>query len=100
MNEEEIAHLAREQQDKFLSQFVTALSAYWSALLTSNGLLLSALSIVLVIRASLTPSWQGKLIVSALFLNLLAMLALLWCFRSERAHYNRAPQDGAHTILA
>ena len=88
MNAVEIDKLLREQQDKFIGQLVSAISTYWNALLTGNGLLLAALSILVAITGHPLVLWQTRLIVLALFLNLLAILGLLLgCFKSVRDHY-------------
>jgi len=87
MNAHEVHKLAKEQEDRFLCSLVSALLTYWNALLTGNGLLLATLSILVTLSGPSLALWQTRLIVFALTLNLLAILGLLWCFKSERDHY-------------
>ena len=87
MNKSEIDRLATEQQDQFLTQLISAFAGYWNALLTGNGLLLATLSIVVTIPGTPLSIWQFRLVVCALFLNLAALLCILWCFRLQRDHY-------------
>lgn len=87
MKENKVNKLSQDQHDDFLAQLITALLSYWNALLTGNGLLLATLSIVLTIKVETLLEWQLRLIVATLSLNLLALVLILWCFRSQRDHY-------------
>jgi hypothetical protein len=87
MNKEEVETLLKEQREYFLAQLQTAGPAYWKALLTGNGLLLAVLSIIVALPTRTLVLWQTQCVVAALFLNLFAILGLLWCFKSERDHH-------------